>query len=157
MSPASFFSILTCGTSRPLGESGSSHDALTSSLAAHYCRDIPDHKLQSALLRWADSWAGANDLEYKLWIKVVDMKSSEGWRVKPRGILRKLAQLAIWEMGAPARFYFADAWRLRAGYLGVDKMAWYRTWAPKYQAVYEVIQEWSNEAWRDVKKNMEEA
>lgn len=156
MNPIRYFSIQTCKTSRLIF--GGGKPELTPDMAAHYCKGMPKHWYQAALLCWADNWSGANDLEYKLWDKAVKLKIRERWRIEKKyegkEMLRKLAGLAIWEMGEPKRFKHPESWRRRADWMGLDKAAWYRTWRPRYEAVYGILSEWANEAKRHIRKEI---
>lgn len=158
MNPARFFAIQTCKVSKPIGTPGGGKPDLTPDIAAHYCQNMPRHQYQSALLRWADDWSGVSELEYLLWDEAVRLKNQERWRIEKkhqgREMLRKLAGLALWEMGQPSQFRAESAWQKRAEWMGVDKAAWFRTWRPRYEAVYNILQDWTAEGWRHVSKEL---
>jgi len=158
MNPARFFAIQTCKTSRPMGLPGGGSPDLTPDRAAHYCQGMPRHHYQAALLYWADDWSGVSELEYRLWDEAVKIKIRERWRIEKKHegqeMLRKLAGLALWEVGDPCRFAGQEAWRRRADWMGVDKAAWFRTWRPRYEVVHSLLLDWKADAWRHITKQL---
>jgi len=139
-----------------MGLPGGGKPELTPDEAALYCQGMPDHWYFAAKLRWADDWSGANQLEHRLWDEAVKLRNRERWRIEKKyegkEMLRKLAGLALWEMGEPSRFKHDSAWQLRAQWMGLEKGAWFKTWNARYEAVYEILSDWCNDAWRHVKK-----
>jgi len=62
-----------------------------------------------------------------------------------------MAGLAIAELADPVRYCQPDSWQLKAAWIGVTKSRWFETWQPRYEALYRVLDDWSNAAWRFVK------
>ncbi len=117
-----------------------------------HCAGMPDHWFAAMRMKWANDWSGANLLEYRLWMAAVDMAIEGRWRVPSGGErLRRMAGLAIAELADPERYRATDAWQLKAAWVGVTKSRWFETWQPRYEALYRVLDDWSNAAWRFVK------
>lgn len=118
---------------------------------------MPDHWFQAGQLKYAlDVSEGVlKPLEYKLWDIAVRMKDRLNWKTRKgdigKSMLRRLAQLAICEMNAPARFNTPDAWQLRAAFIGVSKSSWFGTWSGRYKVLFDEFNEWTNRAYRYVK------
>ncbi|MCU7917088.1 MAG: hypothetical protein KZQ95_01865 [Candidatus Thiodiazotropha sp. (ex Epidulcina cf. delphinae)] len=115
---------------------------------------MPKLWYHAALLKWADDWSGASDLEYYLWIKAVDIRLRDGWTIPPgRRYLRRMAGLAIAETAMPSVFGSDIE---RAKFLGMDKSRFSRVWKPRYELVYQELNDLASYGYRYVaKKNLD--
>ncbi len=90
----------------------------------------------------------AGYIRIELWREAMELSYRERWRGNvARGSgendkPRLLADLVVMEVMAPVRFAHADAWKIRADYLGVSKSKYFETWKPRYDAVYMRLSVW---------------
>lgn len=145
------------GTRIPSNDGPGGEPTLTPSEAAMYCQGMPETWYLAAKMKWADDYSGAQKIEYALWDAAVRLKIKEGWAIPEKytgkEILRKLAGTAMCELVSPGRFNHEESWRLRVALVGVEPGEW-KTWSPRYEAVYGELNDWTNEALRHVEKMM---
>jgi len=121
------------------------------------CAGMPQHWFYAGQLKFAqdDSSAVMDLLDYKLWDIAVKMAVRLNWKTRKddvgKSFLRKMAQLALFEMNAPARFNAPDAWQLRAAFMGVKKSQWFAVWSGRYKVLFDELNEWTNRAFRYIK------
>lgn len=151
MNPARVFAMGVANSDHASVGRSTGGAEITPAIAAGMCSGMPQLWYHAARLKWADDWSGANDLEYHLWVKAVDICTQEGWKVPPgREYLRRMAGLAIAEVALPSKFT-GDV--QRAEFLGMDKSRFCRVWKKRYWKVYQVLDELTSCAYRHVLKN----
>lgn len=116
-------------------------------LAAALCAGMPRRWYLAARLKWCLDWSVANELEYMLWVEAAGIAAKEKWRI-PTGkyYVRKMAGLAIAEVGDPARYSRPEHWHIKAQWLGTGKSQWFGTWERRYNAIYEELDDWCSRA-----------
>lgn len=120
------------------------------SIAAGMCAGMPENCYQALRLKWADDWSQANVLEKKLWMAAVDLAIDEKWRVpKGKELLRKLAGMALYELVYPGKL---REHQQRAAFIGMERMAYYKTWRCRYEQVYQILDGWAQEGYRHLQK-----
>lgn len=133
-----------------------SGNRVTPSYAAALLAGIPDHCLHASMIKWAGAMGYWLPMERKLWMRAVDMSVAGKWRLikelqgEKMGVLRGMARLAIAEHVRPQEFK-TDADRRR--YIGIEKDAWSRTWKVRYEAIYQIFDEWAAVAYRQIQRN----
>jgi len=119
------------------------------------CAGMPRHWFLAGQLKFAHDLSSYGFLERKLWHITVKMKIRLKWKTRKgdvgKSMLRKLAQLALCEMHAPARFGSPNAWQLRAAFVGVGKSQWFSVWSARYKVLFDELNEWTNRAYRYIK------
>jgi len=124
---------------------------------AYCCAGMPDHWYGAMRMKWAADWSAAGTLEYRLWDEAVRMAIRFKWRTRKgdagRAMLRRLAGLALYELADPERFRDGDVWQVKADWMGVGKTQWYGVWVERYKLVFDLLNEWTNLAWRWIKDN----
>lgn len=124
--------------------------------AALCCAGMPRKHYLAGRVKWGQDWSCMTELERLLWASAVDLSVREHWKIygkqgegyeRGRAILRSLAGLAIAETADPGNWK-DDEKRLR--WTGFSLHEWYRwpKWAERYQAVYQILDNWADEAAR---------
>ncbi|MBV2138561.1 MAG: hypothetical protein KUF79_17275 [Candidatus Thiodiazotropha sp. (ex Ctena orbiculata)] len=152
MNPARVFAMATPSQINPasVGRSTTT-DTVSPATAAAMCAGMPKLWYLAAMLKWADDWSGADYLEYRLWMEAAGMASTRGWE-PPKGeeFLRRMAKLAIDEMGWPSKYKFDKD---KCEYLGISPSTFCNRWKCRYGLIYQVLDGWASEGFRYVQRN----
>ena len=117
---------------------------------ASLCRGMKRPPYLTARLIWCLDWSVCNELEHLLWMEAASLAAKERWKIpKGKEYVRRMAGLAIAESADPKRWRFASQ---RAEFAGISDSEWSRTWRARYEAVYEILTDWSADAFRHIQK-----
>lgn len=141
---ARIFAMQTQKTSNPFTMFGGTPE-VDQATAAGLCSGMKRKWYLAARLKWGLDWSVANELEYLVWIEAAGLAARGKWKIpKGKEHVRKMAGLAIAELADPMR------WKLdtdKADWMGVHKSQFSRTWKEKYNAMYSLLDDWSNAAY----------
>lgn len=129
------------------------------------CGTMPEHWRKAAMFKFgADKprqW-----LRIELWRAAMDVAQREGWRSGQRDagdkpITLLIAEIALDEIEDPAmrvqaKWQGKERWQKLSNRLGVRRHAWYKTWQARYQAVYQVLDDWAENGYLWVAKRKDE-
>lgn len=121
-------------------------------IASGLCSGMSEKWYKAARLKFCLDASVINWLEIQLWQEVCGIATKEKWKIpKGKERLRNMCKLAIIETQKPELFIKTNAWNTRASFLEIKKSAWFSTWAGRYEVIYELLNNWSNSAYRFVK------
>jgi len=116
------------------------------STAAAMCAGMPEKWYKAARLKWSADHSNNHWLEIRLMVFASGIAGREKWRIIP-GRLRSMSRLAIEEMQYPEKLNRQEAWRYKAGSIGVGSSQWFKTWVGRYEAIYQELNDWANRAY----------
>ena len=118
-----------------------------------YCQGVERKHWLAFLAKWTLDTTALDELSFELYKTASHIAASEKWRMrKDRDYVQEMADMAVFEMQYPK---LLDTGEKRAEYMGINKSNWYRNLGSKYQAVYGLLNEWTNIAYRKILKNQE--
>lgn len=168
MNPIRLFVMLSqkASSGDPL-KKGSGQGEMNMETAAALCAGMPEHWYKAAVYKWALDTSVRQWLRIELWRTAMELAQREGWRTGKRDagdkpITLSLAELALDEMEDPAMrgratWQGKERWQKLSNRLGVSRHAWYKTWQARYQAIYQVLDDWAGNAYLYVAKRQDAA
>lgn len=145
---ARVFSLQTTKISNPFAISGGNPE-VDQCTAAALCQGMRREWYLSARLKWALDWSVAQELEYLLCVDGTKFARRGRWKIpKGREYVQKMAGLAVMEVADPKNWQFD---KQRAGFMGVSKSQFSRTWLKRYNVIYTILDDWANSAFSYVR------
>lgn len=149
MHPETIISITTAKTTNYRRTGGStSEPEITAADAAAACANMPLAWFYAATYKYAQDYDKTNWLRRELMLE--GAKIAKNWNLKKHPhMLEKMAILALIEVQAGK-----IPTSLRMLGLGLKRDSYYRVWQGRYEQIYRLLEQWCENATREIRNNI---